>query len=285
MRLAYYPGCTWETSAREYDRSTRRVAEHLGIEFTDIPDWSCCGSSAGHSTSRLLATALAARNLALAEEMGLDLVAPCASCYQRLAMACYEMTVDEKLREQVNQITGRPFQGHIRVKSILEVIAALETEQINARVIKPLQGLKIAAYYGCLLVRPRPVQVDDPENPLLIEKIMAATGVEAVDWSHKTECCGASLAMSNGQLALPMVAAILKAAELSGADCIVCACPLCHFNLDRRQSQVNRVRGTAYQLPVFYFTQLLGVALGLPPREMGVFNHFVDTRRILELVS
>jgi len=285
LQLAYYPGCCWETSAREYDRSTRRVGKHLGIDLIDIPDWTCCGSSAGHSTSHLLATSLAARNLALAEEMGLDVVASCASCYQRLALARHELVTNEQLREQVNQITGRPFHGRIQVKSILEVIAALETAEISERVTKPLQGLKVAAYYGCLLVRPRPVQVDDPEDPQLIEKIMLAAGAETVDWSHKTECCGASLAMSNDQLALPMVASILRAAELSGANCIVCACPLCHFNLDRRQSQVNRSRGTDYHLPVFYFTQLLGVAMGLDPRALGVFDHFVDTSGILSLVS
>ncbi|OAT84835.1 CoB--CoM heterodisulfide reductase iron-sulfur subunit B family protein [Desulfotomaculum copahuensis] len=285
MQLAYYPGCSWETSGREYDLSARLAGGKLGLEFIEIKDWNCCGSSAGHSTSRLLATALAARNLALAEKMGLDLTAPCASCYQRLALARHDLLADGQLRKQVNRITGHTFHGNMRVRSILEVVASLGGEHIAARVVKPLRNLKVAAYYGCLLVRPRAVQVDDPENPQMMEKIMAVAGAEVLAWSHKTECCGTSLAMNNDQLALPLVAGILEAASLSGADCIVCACPLCHFNLDYRQKKVNRVLGTGYQLPVFYFTQLLGVALGLEPGRLGLFDHFVNTKPVLQLVS
>ncbi|MDQ0287540.1 heterodisulfide reductase subunit B [Desulfofundulus luciae] len=285
MKFAYYPGCSLETSGKEYDLSTRAVSKHLGIELTEVPDWSCCGATAGHSTSHLLALALPARNLALAEETGLDVTAPCAACYQRLALACHELNQNPQLREKVNEITGRPFHGKIKVISILEVISSVGLEQIRAQVVKPLKGLKIAAYYGCLLVRPRAIQIDDPENPQIIEQIMQAAGADTVDWPHKTECCGASLAVSNEEVAIPMVSRILKAAAFSGANCLVCACPLCHFNLDMRQLKVNRLRGTNYHLPVFYFTQLLGVAMGLNPQDLSLHTHFVDTGQVLKLVG
>ncbi|WP_027357005.1 CoB--CoM heterodisulfide reductase iron-sulfur subunit B family protein [Desulfofundulus thermocisternus] len=285
MKLAYYPGCSLEASGKEYDLSTRAVCKHLGIELIEIPDWSCCGATAGHSTSHLLSLALPARNLALAEEMGLDVTAPCASCYQRLALTCYELKQNPRLQKEINEITGRSFQGKIKVVSILEAINYIGLEGIQNQVVKPLKGLKIAAYYGCLLVRPRNIQIDDPENPQIIEKIMQASGAEPVEWPHKTECCGASLAISNEDIATTMVSRILKAASLSGAHCLVCACPLCHFNLDMRQLKVNRLQGTNYQLPVFYFTQLLGIALGLNPNDLSLHTHFVDTTHVLKMVG
>ncbi|MBE3589045.1 MAG: CoB--CoM heterodisulfide reductase iron-sulfur subunit B family protein [Thermoanaerobacteraceae bacterium] len=285
MKFAYYPGCSLDSSAREFDLSTRAVSKHLGIEYVEVPDWSCCGASPGHSTSQLLALSLAARNLALAESTGLDVTAPCAACYHRLALACHELTGNQELREEVNQITGRPFNATIKVRSILEVITSVGLEEIAARVVRPLTELKIAAYYGCLLVRPRSIQVDDPENPQIIEKIMAAIGAQTVHWSHKTECCGASLAVSNEEVAIPMVFRILKAASLAGANCLVSACPLCHFNLDMRQGKVNQTLGTDFHLPVFYFTQLLGVAMGLDSRDLSLNTHFVDTAQVLKLVG
>ncbi|SFQ95245.1 CoB--CoM heterodisulfide reductase iron-sulfur subunit B family protein [Desulfoscipio geothermicus] len=286
MKYAYFPGCCDHTSAREYDISTRAVCRELGIELVEIPDWNCCGSTPGHSTSHLLGVALAARNLALVAEMGLEeCTASCAACYQRLAMANVEMQSNKKLCDKVNWVTGKPYHGGVRVKSILEIISGLQPEQISSRLVKPLDNLKTAVYYGCLMVRPKAVQVDDPENPLVMDHLLQAAGAETIDWCSKTECCGASLAISNEDVVLKLTGKILAEATRAGADCIVTACPLCHFNLDMRQKKINQVFGTGYRLPVFYFTQLIGLAIGISPDDLSFNTHFVDTRKVLELVG
>lgn len=284
MKYAYFPGCCDHTSGREYDISTRAVCRALDIELVEIPDWSCCGSTPGHSTSHLLGVALAARNLALVAEMGLDCTASCAACYQRLAMANVEMQNNKELCEKINWATSKPYHGGVQVKSILEIIAA-KPEQLTDRLVKPLDNLKIAVYYGCLMVRPQAVQVDDPENPLVMDNLLQAVGAKTIDWDSKTECCGASLAISNEDVVLKLTGKILADATLAGADCIVTACPLCHFNLDMRQKKINHVFGTDYQLPVFYFTQLVGLAIGLTPSKLSFNTHFVDPQKVLKLVG
>ncbi|MGB9903693.1 MAG: CoB--CoM heterodisulfide reductase iron-sulfur subunit B family protein [Desulfotomaculales bacterium] len=285
MKIAYFPGCCYETSAREYDVSTRAVCSHLGIELVEPYDWNCCGSTAAHSTDRLLALAMAARNLAQVEEMGLgEVTASCALCYQRLAITQAELAENEELLAEVNRLTGHSYRATVKVKPVLEIIAGLDEEELRARIVKPLSGFKIAAYYGCLLVRPSKIQVDDPENPQIMDKVMRLAGAETVDWTHKTECCGASLAISNEKIVVQMVARIIKAAALAGADCLVTACAMCHFNLDIRQGKVSRLLGKKYNLPVFYFTQLLGLAMGLSPKEVCVSTHFVDTRPLVKKI-
>ena len=285
MRYAYYPGCCDHTSAKEYDISTRAVCSGLGIELMEIPDWSCCGSTPGHSTSHLLGVALSARNLALVEEMGLECTASCAACYQRLAMANVEMKKDAELCEKINLVTGKPYHGGVKVKSILEVITEMNQTQLQTKIIKSLTNLKIAVYYGCLMVRPKEIQIDDPENPTIMDKLLVSMGAKTLDWSYKTECCGAALAMSNEDIVLKLAHKILFNAKCVGANCIVTACPLCHFNLDMRQKRVNKVYGTDYNLPVFYFTQLIGLAMGLKAEDLCLKSHFVDTKIILELIN
>lgn len=286
MKYAYYPGCCYHTSAREYELSTRVVSKNLGLELIEIPDWSCCGSTAAHGKSHLLSIALPERNLALAEEMGLDVASPCAACYQRLAGANKQLVEDKNLREKVNQITGRVYGGTVNVKSMVEAIDSIEPGDIRTQVVAPLKGLKVAAYYGCFLVRPPWVtNYDDPENPTSLDRLMRLAGAETMDWSHKTECCGASLSVSNEGIVLKLVSRILKAAVESGANCLVTACPLCHFNLDLRQEKCNKQLGTRFSLPVFYFTQLLGVAMGLNHRDLCLNTHFVDTQKVLRLIS
>lgn len=280
MKYSYYPGCCYHTSAKEYDISSRVVCDRLGIQLSDVPDWSCCGSTAAHSTSHLLATSLAARNLSLAEKTGLDVVASCAACYQRLAMANYHLNNNEELLEKVNQIIDRPYQKSIKVRSMLEIIFESKTT-LATNIVKPLKGLKIAAYYGCLLVRPPSVQIDDPENPQMMDELMKIAGAQVREWGHKTECCGASLSISNEDIVLKLVLNILESAQQAGANCIVTACPLCHFNLDLRQIKVNKSFGTNFELPVFYFTQLIGISLGIYPEDLSLGTHFVDPFKLL----
>jgi len=286
MRYAYYPGCSSHTSGKEYEASVRIVSKNLGLELVDIPDWSCCGATAAHGKSHLLNTALPARNLALAEEMGLDAVTPCAACYQQLAAANKEIKENPQIAEKVNQATGKTYKGTIKVKSIVEAIGSLEPDIIKAQIVKPLKGLKIAAYYGCLMVRPPSVTgFDDPENPMFLDNLMRLAGAETMDWPHKTECCGGALQVSNEKIVVKLLNKIYKEAIKSGANCMVAACPLCHFNLDSCQNTCNRLLGTTYEIPIFYFTQLLGLAMGLNQQELQFNSHFTDTRKVLKLVG
>lgn len=285
MKYSYFPGCCHHTSAKEYDLSTRLVCQNLGIKFTDVPDWSCCGSTAAHSTSELLALSLSARNLALAESTGMDVTAACAACYQRLAQARHQLVADRELLTRVNEITGREFRGDVRVKSILEVVHQVGPGKIESLTLKPLKGLNPACYYGCLMVRPLEIAADDHENPQKMDDIMLAVGARPVDWGHKTECCGASLAVSNEDIVIRLVERIIRDAVQAGANCLVTACPLCHFNLDLRQAKINKNMGTSYRLPVFYFTQLMGVAMGLNLTDLSMHTHFVDTSVLLSSLA
>jgi heterodisulfide reductase subunit B len=277
MNYAYYAGCSLHATGREFDLSARAVCGRLGIGLAEIPDWNCCGASSAHSTSHLLAVSLAARNLALAEAQGAgDIVVPCAACYQRLAVARKELGEDPGLREQVARVTARDYTGRTGVRSLLEVLGGLDAEHLKAQVTQPLSGLKAACYYGCLLVRPPAVTgFDDPEDPRSMDDLVRLAGAEPLPWGYKTECCGAAHGVANEPVTLKLVRDILKVARRAGADCLVCACPLCQNNLDARQEHVNRAFGTDFGLPVLYFTQLLGSAFGLSGRDLGLDKHFV----------
>ena len=283
MKYAYYPGCSLHGTAKEYDISTRTVARALGIELQEIPDWNCCGSSSAHATDHLLSLALPARNLGLAEKMGLDVVAPCAMCYNRLASARYEMLNSPSLAAKINEITETPYTGRVAAKPFLQaVVEDYGIDQIAPLVKKPLAGLKVAAYYGCLMVRPRRVtQFDDPENPQSLDKLVKALGGEPVEWPGKVECCGAGLVLARTDIVVKLANDILGWAKEAGAEAIVAACPMCQSNLDSRQGEVANTYGQTYNLPVYYFTQLLGIALGAGASELGLATHFVDTLGVL----
>ncbi len=283
MKYAYYPGCSLHSTATEYDSTTRAVCKALGVELEEIPEWNCCGATAAHSTNHLLSLALPARDLAKAEQMGLDVVAPCAACYNRMAQTIHETKDNEVLRRRVSEIIGTGFEAKSKAKSLLEVLAVdVGPKVAEAKVQKPLKGLKVAAYYGCLLVRPpEATGWDDAENPQSMERLMTAIGVEPVDWSHKTECCGASLSVSRTDIVLKLVNDILAAAKDAGADALVCACPMCQANLDGRQPAVEKAYKTSYRLPIFYFTQLMSLAMGVDEWKLGFRRHSIDPRELL----
>ncbi|MBO8127615.1 MAG: CoB--CoM heterodisulfide reductase iron-sulfur subunit B family protein [Peptococcaceae bacterium] len=286
MKYAYYPGCSLHATAKEFDASSRVVSRSLGIELEEIEDWSCCGATSAHATNHFLSIALPARNLALAARMGLDVAAPCAACYNRLAGANKVMRNDKEMRRKVNDVIGAEYHGEVTVKSLLEVFASVERERISSQVVKPLNNLKIACYYGCLLVRPPAVTgFDDPEQPVTMDRILQICGAETLEWGYKTECCGASLGLSREPVALRLVHDILRMAVDAGADCLACACPLCQSNLDARQEHVNRAFGTKFKVPVFYFTQLIGLAMGISSRDLKVHSHFVDTSKVLQAIG
>jgi heterodisulfide reductase subunit B len=288
LRIAYYPGCSLETSAAEYGLSVKKTARILGIELQEIPDWNCCGATSAHSTSKLLSLALPARNLALAEREGLDVLAPCAACYSRFRATEHRARKDAGTLKLINEAIGMEYGATNRTVSVLELLAAgAGLETLAGKVTQPLKGLRPACYYGCFLVRPvEYTGFDDPEYPQSMEKIVRILGAEPVAWSHQTECCGASLATTVPEVGLRMAYEVLKNAEERGADSIVTACPLCHMNLDMRRGQIERMLGVKLAIPVYYITQLVAMACGESPENVGVNRHFVEAvRQITHLPS
>ncbi|MGB2854871.1 MAG: CoB--CoM heterodisulfide reductase iron-sulfur subunit B family protein, partial [Dehalococcoidia bacterium] len=267
------------SSAKEFDVSARLVCRKLGIDLRELEDWTCCGASAAHTIDELLSIVLPARNLQIAEQEGLPLATACAMCYSRLKIAAHELGDAAKL-DQFKEIIGKDFHNTVKVVHLLEI---LDSEKMSFPVEKPLQDLKIACYYGCLLARPRDtVGFDDEENPHKMDKLMNALGAESVEWGFKTECCGASLPFSRPDVVIKLSHRILYHARQAGADCVAVACPMCHSNLDTRQSEMKAKYRDDFELPVLYFTQLLGLALGFLPHKLGLEKHFVDPRPILK---
>ncbi len=280
MKYSFFPGCSLESTARDFGMSVHAVAKALSIELEEIPDWTCCGSTPAHSTNEIIATALPARNLLAAEKAGFDVVVCCASCYARLAAANLALAEDEKIRSEVALAIGHEYSGGVRVRHLLEVlIEDIGTNEIRELVTKRLSGLKVACYYGCLLTRPPELSIaPDPENPLLMEELLEAVGVETVEWPYKTECCGASFSITRVETVKRLCTEILRMAKESGANCLAVACPLCQTNLDVRQLDIEE----KFSLPVFYFTQLLGLAFGLSGEELGISKLMTDPTKLLQ---
>jgi len=281
-KYSFFPGCSMESTAHDFQMSTLAVAEALGVKLEEIPDWTCCGSTPAHSTDALLAASLPARNLVIAEELNQDVVVCCAACYSRLATANLAVAEDEKLRAEVAEAIGRDFRGSVKVRHFLQVLREdVGVTEIRDSVVNSLKGLKVACYYGCLLTRPKELSIlPDSEDPQLIEEILAACGAEPIEWPYKTECCGASFSISRTDTVKRLCRDILQMAKDSGAECVAVACPLCQSNLDLRQSDVEQTAGEI-GLPVFYFTQLLGRALGLSDSALGMGKLMVDPTKVL----
>ena len=280
MKYSFFPGCSLDSTANDYLMSTQAVAKALGIQFEELPDWTCCGSSPAHAADKVLAAALPARNLAIAQDLGQDMVVCCAACYGRLAGANLAVAEYPELRAQVAESIGREYSGGVKVRHFLQVLKEdIGLAEIRDMIAKPLGGLKVAAYYGCLLTRPKELCiVDDPEDPQLMEEILSAIGAEPVEWPFKTECCGASFSITRTDTVKRLCREILKMAKESGAECIAVACPLCQTNLDLRQADIEKSTGEQIGLPVFYFTQLLGMALGLSDKELGIGKLITEPR-------
>jgi heterodisulfide reductase subunit B len=276
---AYYPGCTLHSTAKEYGVSVQLVCQELGIELRELEDWTCCGASSAHLTNRLLSIALPARELQAAGKMGLPLVAPCAMCYSRLKFAVHELANPTTLN-QVREIIDGELHNTTKVVHPLEVLDGVR-ESIPVR--RPLESLAVACYYGCLLVRPRDiVNMDSEENPQIMDRLMNTLGARTIDWNFKTECCGASLSFSSPGIVLKLSHRLLSQAKQQGADCIVVACPECHANLDMYQSEMAAKYQDDFQMPVLYFTQVLGLALGLSPRQLLLDRHLTNPLPMLE---
>lgn len=284
MKYAYFPGCSLHSTAKEYDFSTKEVANALGIELIEIPDWVCCGATPAHITIHLLSLALPVKNLLQARKMdSYEVVTCCAACFNRLKTANKFMESDPEHREKVQKIVGEQYKGEVKVRHFLDVLVNIfGLKNIKERVTKKLSGLKVACYYGCLLVRPPDItELDDLEEPHLMDDLMKIIGIEPVKWPYKTECCGASFSLTKTDIVLKLSGDILQMAYDEGAQAIVVACPLCQSNLDLRQGMINKKYKKNFDMPILYFTQLIGLALGIEPKKLGLEKHIVDPLPLL----
>ena len=267
MKYFYYPGCSLEGTAREYNASTRAVMGAVGAELMELEDWTCCGASAGDTASGLLAMVLPARNLAMAERTGIvaDLLVPCSACYLNLKKVEEQARGDDRLAAKINQVLGeegRAYSGKIRVRHLLDVLVGdVGSDRITPLVQHPLSGLRVAPYYGCQCLRPYRV-FDDPEQPRSMEPLIESLGAQVHPWSMGARCCGAGLMTTKNDVAMELVGQLLLAAR--GADCIVTVCPMCQMNLEAFQKRVSGTHGEDLSISVLYLPQLMGFALGLP---------------------
>lgn len=281
--MGYYPGCSLHGSGLEYELSIRAVAQKLSLKLIEPQGWKCCGASAAHATDPVRALELPLETLAITQQMGLSyLTMPCAACFSRFRIAQHELTKDPELRARLAAKTD----SHVCVDSLLTTMTdRVGYERLQKIVTKPLTGLKVVCYYGCLLTRP-PAATEEPdyEYPLKMDHLMEVLGAQSLDWSYKTECCGGSLALSQLPMALHLSKKILQNAQDVGAEAIIVACPLCHANLDLRQKQINEQFGTDFQLPILYFTQMMGLAFGVEPKRLGLEKHGTETSLLLRKI-
>jgi heterodisulfide reductase subunit B len=273
MKYVYYPGCSLEGTAKEYDISTRAFLSHMGAVLLEIDNWSCCGATAAEATSHLLSLGLPARNLALAEQMQAapDILVPCSACYLNLQKASQALRQPSKEHTAIDLLLAEEnlrAQGNLKVRHLLDVLAAdVGAQKIQQQVEMPLSGAVIAPYYGCQCLRPFPI-FDDPEKPQSMEPLITATGARLHAWPMGGKCCGASHMNTKPDVGLKLVAAILKAAK--GADAIVTVCPMCQMNLEGFQAKISQTMREDLSITVIYLPQLLGLAVGLSPETLGL---------------
>jgi heterodisulfide reductase subunit B len=285
MKYVYYPGCSLEGTALEYNTSTRAAMSALGAELLELEDWTCCGASAAEATSFLLSMVLAGRNLALAEKMdaGADFLIPCSACYLNLRRVEDHVQRDSTLKAKINeaiQEEGLTYRGGLRVRHLLDVVAKdFSAEQIRSHVKRPLSGLRVAPYYGCQSLRPY-AGFDDPQEPKSMEPVIAALGASVHPWSVGARCCGAALMTTKKGVALELVAGLLKAAK--GSDCIVTVCPMCQMNLEAYQDAISRSENEDLRIPVLYLPQLMGTAFGLSRQDLRLNLNLAVTDAFME---
>ena len=283
LNYSYYPGCSLHASAKEYDESTRGLFKALQIGLQEVPDWLCCGATPAHNVDELLSLSLCAKNLSLADGVEGDLAVACAACFSRLKVTQHKLADDPQKRHQVEYAINGSVPEK-RVKHLLEILAKdYGLERLQSSVKKPLAGLKVACYYGCLLTRPPEVpELDCTEAPTIMERVIGATGAQTVNWSHRLECCGANFTLSRPGVVLKLSGDILASAKSAGADCLMVACPLCHGNLDIRQKEIEEASGERFNMPVFYMTQLLALAAGVAPGKLGFDSMMVSPLPLLK---
>lgn len=283
MKFAYFPGCSLGSFGNDYHLSLKYVTEALGMELVEVEDWVCCGGFSARATSHLLSIALPVLSLSHAEKAGFhQLVAPCSICSSRFKAANAELDHDADLKKKIHEVFDYKYQGNVRIYHPLEVFLEIGLDKIRERIRKKLTGLKIACYYGCLLTRPPKIaQFDQVENPQSMDSLIRVLGAETTDWSFKTKCCGALMTLASSDMALKLSKDVLRGAKEAGANAIAVACPLCQANLDGRQGQIEETYKTRYGIPILYFTQLMGLAFGAYPKEVGIQKLLTSPREVL----
>lgn len=276
MRIGFYPGCSLNGTSCEYNESVKAIGKAMGIDLAEIQDWNCCGATAAHSMNKELSLSLPIRVLALAEKQGFEeIVVPCASCYNRLSVAQHELANNEEIKDTILTVVGLPYLGTVKVLNVLQFIEKYIMDTLPYKIVHPFVH-QVACYYGCLLLRPYKIlKFDRLEDPQSMDKLMSLLGAKPIDWAFKTECCGAGLSVSRTDLVGRLSGNILKDASDRGAEAVIVACPMCHSNLDMRRSVINRYLTKPITIPVLYITQVLGLAIGLSPKELGLERHFV----------
>ncbi|MBM2824888.1 MAG: hypothetical protein HW402_552 [Dehalococcoidales bacterium] len=282
---SYFPGCSSsEGGAKAYGRTAQEVSNILDVKLFELEDWNCCGSTPSSSVDELGAFCLASRDLALAEKKGLDMVTPCSACYVvfNQTNSCLKKYPHLKVKvDQALAAANLAYKGTVKVRHLLDVLVNdVGYDVIKAKVVKNLGGLKVAPYYGCQIVRPK-IGFDHPENPESLDRLIASLGGEPTCFPLKTRCCGGSLIISEEALALDLMRRLFESAVSNGAECLVTVCPLCQTNLDAYQSRVNQKFQTNFNLPVLFFTQLMGVALGLSSDDLCLQTNIVSPKGVL----
>ncbi len=289
MKIAYYPGCSLHASSAFYDVQTRLVLKHLGVELQEIEDWNCCGATSACKTDSFLSIALPARNIGIADASGLDeMLIPCSSCYSRTLVSQKVLADNADLRNSINAELTKKVSGRVRILSILEILLQkLNSNEFSEKLKNKLEGFKPACYYGCLLTRfPYDVAVpDNVENPHGMEIICEKIGAKPVDWNYKTDCCGASASVNDTDVALRLMSNIMKDALARGANCFVTTCPMCQLNLDAYQDMVREKYGIQQRLPVYFITELVGLALGISDRDLQIDRHLIDASGLLKEIK
>ncbi len=295
-KVAYYPGCALEGTGHAYNRSTKEVGKALGLELVELKNWNCCGAMEVKNIDPKLQTFLSARNLKIAEDMGFETVmAPCNGCYHNLKKAEHDLAHDPASQQVVDRLSAKAGQtayqpGHVTTIHALDWIRdAIGTEGLRARVRNSLRGLKIANYYGCMYTRPRHIfpekdkgpGSESTSKPHFMDDLLEAAGAENVEYPLKTACCGGAHTLSDSDTSTRLVLNLLTTAEACGADVIATECPTCHSGLEMHQARAEKVFGKKTQVKILYFTQLIGMALGLSARRVGVHENFSDSRELL----
>ncbi|MGQ9508445.1 MAG: heterodisulfide reductase-related iron-sulfur binding cluster [Thermodesulfobacteriota bacterium] len=277
--ISYFPGCSLHGTSKEYHLSTQAVFQKLGIPLYEPEGWGCCGTTPAHSTDHYLSTLLPMKNIALIKEEGFHYITtPCPSCFLRMRIALKEINERQELKEKMaHEFPPISFNG-VEVDHLLHtVVEKVGFDRVAFRVVNPLKGLRVVCYYGCIITRPPKITgVKEYEYPTQMDKLMSILGITSLDWSYKTRCCGVSLGISQLPIALELSRKILKNAKGVGAEAIVVACPLCHVNLDARQRQIEETFHEEFHLPIIYFTELMGLAFGIRPEQLGLNKHLVD---------
>ncbi len=284
MKYAYYPGCSGHASGKEYNASLQAVCQTLGVELVELPDWNCCGATPAATTRPDLAKALAARNLAIAAETGLELMTPCSACYKNIRGAALKLQDDPQTRAEIAALLDdRSLDTLPPVRHPVDIF--WNDLDLNTLPVKrPLKGLKVSAYYGCLISRPKG-GFDDPEAPRSMDDLMEAVGATAVDWDYKTKCCGGAIFIPRKEIALELTGKILLRAHQAGADVITVGCPFCHLLLDMYQDKALKQVGADFRIPILYFSQLMGVALGIDWERLDLKGNVVSPMAVLDQIE